>query len=252
MDFRLKCAVQHAISAMPFGPRLYSRLTKRALPEEKIRQYERVASRHLAAYWSVHGRHPRRILELGSGRYLRVPMALAAAGCDVVATDVDRNAQTIPAGVAYIAPYHLDQPASTFDMVVSNDVLEHVLIEELPSLLAHCRTLLKVDGLCSFYVNYGDHWARGDSSIGVHNFLRYSESTWALLNPPLQFQNRLRHSDYLRAFSDAGLVVRSEEHQRAAPPSYSDVHKDFRRYSRDELAIVGAWFTLSKRPARRA
>jgi hypothetical protein len=54
-------------------------------------------------------------------------------------------------------------------------------------------------------IDYGDHYAAFDPSITRLNFLRYSAARWRLYSPPLQFQNRLLHPDFLERIEHAGF-----------------------------------------------
>jgi SAM-dependent methyltransferase len=263
MDFRIKCALQHAFSALPGGRDLNylaQRYVSRKLPisDSLIEEYRRAAQRHLEQFQKRVGGQPRTVLEIGSGQHLALAILMALAGCEhVQATDVKPNArpalvqdllQRLGApsleelGVSYQAPYAGGAERS-FDLVVSDSVLEHVPGAALPALLADCRRSLKPTGICSFTVDYGDHWAQGDRSITRHNYLKFSARQWRFYNPALQFQNRLRHSDYLRLFDEAGFRIVSIETNTLAPPDFR-VADDFRRYGPDDLAVVAAYFVL--------
>src|SRR4030095_16218896 len=75
----------------------------------------------------------------------------------------------------------------------------------LAAILAEVRRLLAPTGLCSFAVDYHDHYAGADSSIDGLNFLRFDDREWRRWNCGLQFQNRLRHGDYVELFEAAGF-----------------------------------------------
>jgi SAM-dependent methyltransferase len=265
MDFRLKSAAQHVFSVLPGGRRLnywMQRYVTRTLPisDADIATYRSAADKHLGHYREAVGRNPMELLELGSGQHLCLAIVLGLAGCRVTATDIAPNARAElvedivrrtgagtlqAAGVSYIAPY-VAPPAASYDLVVSNDVLEHVPSSALDVLLAEVHRVLRPDGVFSSWINYQDHWARGDRGLSAHHFLRFSDARWRLYNPALQYQNRLRHRDFTDAFERAGFAVLSVEPRRAPPPDFP-IAARFSRYSRDELAIVGAWFALRKR-----
>lgn len=61
--------------------------------------------------------------------------------------------------------------------------------------------------MASFLIDYSDHYSHFDPAITPYNFLSYSERRWRLYNSSLQYQNRLRHSEYLALFRDAGFAV---------------------------------------------
>src|SRR5207245_10558273 len=60
-------------------------------------------------------------------------------------------------------------------------------------------------------IDYTDHYSHFDKSISPYNFLQYSDKAWALFNPPLHYQNRLRHRDYLDLLRAAGFAVVEEQ-----------------------------------------
>jgi len=63
----------------------------------------------------------------------------------------------------------------------------------------------------SMFVDYQDHYSYADSSISVYNFLQYEAREWVRWSPSLQFQNRLRHADYLAMYQDAGFDIVQDE-----------------------------------------
>lgn len=264
MDFRVKCALQQIFSYVPGGRHLnylMQRYVTRTLPlsDDALAEYRLAARRHLDSYRHWVGGTPQSVLELGSGQHLASAIFLALEGCPSVrATDVKPNAR--PAlvkdvlrrlklsalediGVAYSAPYR-GQHADRFDMIISDSVLEHVRREELPGLLRSCREQLKPRGICSFSIDYGDHWAQFDSSLTRHNYMKFSAGEWRLYNPPLQYQNRLRHSDYEKLFADAGLAIVSSDLTVMPPPQFR-LAEEFRSYTTNDLSVVAAYFVLS-------
>lgn len=267
MDWRIKCAAQHVLSVLPGGRKLnylMQRYVQRSLPvsDRKLAECRSAAARHLSAYEDVRGRKPRDVFEFGAGQCLGVPIVVGMAGCKVFATDVAENAAPFvvsdalrrlggpatieDAGVTYCAPYSPEMAAdASFDLVMSTSVLEHVPAEQIPALLADCRRVLRTDGLCSFLIDYKDHWANFDRSITVHNFMRYGALAWPFFNPSLQYQNRLRHSDYVFHFKSAGLHIVDMKPIVEDPPTFP-LALEFRHYRDADLRTTGAHFVLSR------
>jgi SAM-dependent methyltransferase len=155
-------------------------------------------------------------------------------------------------GIRYLAPRDARAtglPAGSVDCITSTSTLEHVPSRDIPAILSECRRLLREDGIVSFRVDYQDHYASFDPHISIYNFLQYSERAWARYNPPLHYQNRLRHRDYVELFERAGFTLLEE---RRLEPTAEDLAalarlplaKRFRAYSNAELAVRGALFVL--------
>jgi len=99
----------------------------------------------------------------------------------------------------------------SIDCITSTSTLEHIARPDLDKILSECARILAPDGVASMVIDYKDHYSYFDCSISEQNFRRYSERHWSLYNPPLHYQNRLRHRDYVDAARRAGFVV-VEEH----------------------------------------
>jgi SAM-dependent methyltransferase len=267
MDFKLKCAMQHVCASAPGGRSLrylLQRYVTRSLPlsDTDFEASRQRAERHLATYARATGRLPRSVLEFGCGWDLAIAVAMGMTGCAVIASDIEPLARTAlventlarlgaeslsAANVSYRAP--MDARAtglesSSLDLVTSTWVLEHIPAGNLAAILRECGRILAPDGLCSFYVDMSDHWSHGDAQISEVNFLRYSRFAWRLYNPATHYQNRLRYSDYVRMFGDAGFRVESDIATRYTGTLVA--HPDFEQYDHDDLRITGAWFVLRK------
>jgi len=265
MDFRVKAAVQHAFSVIPGGWHLNHLLATHLTGTRKasdawLDEFRRRADRHVAAFVSRHHRLPSRVFEFGSGWDLKLAILVGLKGCTVVASDIEAHA--VPgavrdilrrlgarsletANVTYRAPCDArgtGLPAGTFDLVMSTSVLEHIPPADIPAVLAECRRLLAPDGVCSFQVDYKDHWCYSDRSITHHNYMRFGAGQWKLYNPPLQYQNRLRHSDYLRLFEQAGFDVAAEPQVEDLPAF--PLAPEFRHYGEADLRTTRSWVVL--------
>jgi SAM-dependent methyltransferase len=145
-------------------------------------------------------------------------------------------------GIRYLAP--LDARATglrpgSVDFVTSTSTLEHIPEEELVPLLAECRRLLRPDGAVSSRIDLSDHFSHFDHSLSPYNYLRYSDRTWRLVNSELLHQNRLRRSDYVSAFDQAGLTVVAERTWQPNVDLPEDIDSRFRDYYPEDLAVLG-------------
>jgi hypothetical protein len=131
------------------------------------------------------------------------------------------------------------------DVTMSNNTLEHVPYSDMVRILRRLSELQAPGGVSVHFIDLKDHYAGFDPDITVYNFLRYSERRWRVFNNQLQWQNRLRASEYHAAFADAGLRVIA---QRSAsdPDALGRVkrHREFSRFSHEDLAVHSMWVAL--------
>ena len=155
-------------------------------------------------------------------------------------------------GIDYRAPGDAratQLPDNTAHLVYSSATLEHIPPAELRAILRECKRILQPGGRMCFTIDYHDHYASSDKSIGYMNFYRFSEEEWRRYNPGTHYQNRLRHSDYVRLFEEEGLALLEN---RRIYDTWSEtdlervrIHADFERYSRDDLVTSNGFFVLA-------
>ena len=66
-------------------------------------------------------------------------------------------------------------------------------------------------------ISLDDQYAAYDSELTQFNLLHFSDRAWRWLNNPIIPLNRLRVSDYRRAFSEGGFQIVDETSQRGGP-----------------------------------
>ena len=162
--------------------------------------------------------------------------------------DLDRYLAGL--GITYVAPGDaratgLDD--ASIDAATSTSVLEHSPPDDIAAILRELRRVLVPGGLCSFAVDYHDHFAGADADIDGLHFLRYSDREWARWNSDLQFQNRLRHLDHRALFEEAGFEIVAEEAVED-PALPADPPLDARFAGRPDLAVGDGWFVLANPP----
>jgi len=156
----------------------------------------------------------------------------------------------------YLAPCDcrkLALPDQSIDIVISRAVLEHVPPQVIQDIFYESYRLLKPQfGLACHYVDNSDHWQHGDNSISRVNFLRFPNSVfrWTYLNG-LNYQNRLRHSEYVEMLRKAGFEIQradrdvdsgSLEALKTLP-----IDDRFRRFAVDDLAALTSYL-LARKP----
>jgi hypothetical protein len=266
MDWRLKAIAFRALD-LPGGAHAHYFLQRHLTrnwprPQTTLDSLLGIGRRVVKDFAEHVGGTPSSVLEVGAGRDLAVPLALRRLGVGkVIASDVQRLAKLdliqhaadrILAneitfenfddierfGITYRAPHYVTAADEKIDCSCSNEVLEHVPPAQLVELLAGLRAV--TCGITTHSIDYSDHYARSDRRISRLNFLRYNDADWAKYNSGMQYVNRLRHSDYLRLFREAGFTILEESSICGELPADLAVSDQFRHYApADLLALKG-------------
>lgn len=138
-------------------------------------------------------------------------------------------------------------PDGAIELIVSNNTFEHIPPAVLPAIMAELRRVSSRGAVMDLFVDISDHYAHFDHSISEFNYLRYPPRAWRLFNNRLQYQSRLRASDYRRLVADAGFTVVAEEAQLGAAEELAAIPlaPQFRHYDRDDLLILRMWLTAA-------
>jgi SAM-dependent methyltransferase len=166
------------------------------------------------------------------------------------------NVQTLlkRAQVKYCAPADAREtclPPGSVDLIYSNSVMEHVPKDVILELMRESFRILRPGGLALHNVACNDHYAHMDRTISFVNYLRFTESQWSGWNNALQYQNRLRASEFLELAASGGLEVIYK--QMAVRPGTNEalakleVAPQFKRFSPEDLAVTTVDF-IAKRP----
>ena len=158
-------------------------------------------------------------------------------------------------GIDYQAPgdaRSVDLPAGSVDLITSTDVLEHVPLPDIRTILPECRRLLSPDGLMRIRIDYQDHYWYFDDQLSPYHFLRFEPDEWRRYNPPLHFQNRIRHPEFLHLVAESGMEILEDDHPE---PTRSDLNdfdivelaRPFRSLPARDAAIRFANLTLGQR-----
>jgi SAM-dependent methyltransferase len=141
-------------------------------------------------------------------------------------------------------------PASV-DVIASRAELEHLRPQTVQRIFAESRRLLATGGRLCHVIDNSDHWSHVDRDISAVNFLRYPEWLWPVfaINPG-DYQNRLRHVDYIRMLKAAGFRV-------LVDPSVPDpvavaavramrVARRFRRFAPGQLGVMTSYLVAGR------
>ena len=164
-------------------------------------------------------------------------------------------------GIKYAAPFDARdtglEPGS-FDFITSTNTLEHIPPNDILLILKECHRLLKSDGRLSFVIDYQDHYSYFDPRIGIYNFLQYSSSRWKIFNPPLHYQNRLRHLDYCEISQKCDFDLEKQELPELSSATFRNLeslrlHSSFaEQYLPEQLAIPRSHMLLRKHDLRKS
>jgi SAM-dependent methyltransferase len=149
-------------------------------------------------------------------------------------------------GIRYLAPCDARAtglPAGSVDFVSSTDTCEHIPQADLAAIFAECRRLIRPGGAFSCRIDLQDHYAYFDRSLSRYNFLRFSDRTWALVNSPIHYQNRLRHPEYIGLVRDAGFELVMDNPSGPNEKGRAELRElplaeRFRGYSVEDLGVT--------------
>lgn len=105
----------------------------------------------------------------------------------------------------------IELPASSIDLLVSNNTFEHVYPNDLKRLLSKFKQLVKSNGLMVHFIDMSDHFAHLDQSITIYNFLQFSEKQWQNIDNTIQPQNRWRINQYRDLYQELEIPITDEE-----------------------------------------
>jgi hypothetical protein len=283
MNWKIKGIAFRLLASLPFGDAVYQLLQRHVTRNSfqtitpallRLHQY------HVANYL----RGPTgRVLEFGGGRDLLSPLLLSQAGAsEVLVYDIERHSspdqvnhcirqlRVLQPGdwpevadvgtdlerkyrICYVAPGDARATGlsgGSVSFIVSTSTLEHIPAGDIERILDECLRIAAPGAVFSHVVDYKDHYCYSDPSISMFNFYRFSELRWRWWNPPNHFQNRLRHTDFVRIFSRPELSEVDVVAHAADPEVLASLPlplaPEFRGYSQVDLLTHSAYFVLRR------
>lgn len=303
MRWQVKCLIDNCKGLIPFQDSL-RRFKRRVVPYQPIfsRGAFAIDEGLIQVEWlqeTLGTLQGKRILEIGSGWELLLPMLFSLCGAErVYLTDLTalidrhtlagglqsfrRNRQRILDALhldadlfdrkfagevgsqqeflernafTYLAPCdcrHLRLPDSSLHVITSRSVFEHIPQPVIEDILKECYRLLTPGGMVCHFIDNSDHWEHGDKSISRVNFLQFSDSAFRLTHlNSLNYQNRLRHNEYVSMLRAAGFEIVKEQRnvdpQALAALENLPLSPRFSGFSREDLATMDSYL-LARKP----
>jgi len=181
-------------------------------------------------------------------RGLRLDAGALARQLSEAPTDMDELFRLYR--LEYLAPCNcasLPLEHHSLDVIYSRAVLEHVPPQVIEQIFVESRRVLNDSGLMCHFIDPSDHLQHHDRSISRIHFLRFSDAAFRIvcLNP-LNYHNRLRHSEYVRMLERTGYEILKEERNIDQPAVvFAKTQKlapKFRGFSPEDLATVDSFF----------
>lgn len=104
----------------------------------------------------------------------------------------------------------LSLPDRHIDLISSNNTFEHIYPDILQPILVEFKRILKTNGIMSHFIDLCDHFSYLDKSITIYNFLKFSDSSWSIIDNSIQPQNRMRNGEYIQMYKNVGLQITEE------------------------------------------
>ncbi len=146
--------------------------------------------------------------------------------------------------IRYLAPFNMLDTGfddNSFDLCISTNTLEHIPAADIRSIFIELRRLLGPNGNVSAMIDYSDHYAHSDPSIGRLNYLQFTAKEWEKHNHHNHYQNRLRHLQYGEIFKSAGFEPVTQECTDYCDPAGLDLVDDLLTGDQTDFATTGFW-----------
>ena len=142
---------------------------------------------------------------------------------------------------------YTDFEADSIEYFVSNSTMEHIPPEILNGILQEFYRIGTNKALHSHLIDMSDHYSHFDKSITPYNFLKFEDNVWRLFNNSLQYQNRLRITDYRQIHTETGFEILLEKNSNSRQEQLNQIQlaDRFKSYAHEDL-IVTSSFIISR------
>lgn len=122
------------------------------------------------------------------------------------------------------------------DLVISSDVLEHVHVNSIDTLMQDMFRILRSGGASSHQIVPYDHLAIYDRAVNGKNYIKYSDWAWkTFFENEVQYFNRVQQSEWIEKFSEHGFKILYEQITGRDDVSKIKISDRFSSYSNDDL-----------------
>ncbi len=138
--------------------------------------------------------------------------------------------------IKYISPMDIlnFNKSNKFDFCISRDTLEHIPKFQINNILKKINLLLKPRAFMIHKIDYSDHFSNKFNKLSTLNFLKFNSFVWNLLNPSNHYQNRLRHSDYIKLITNNKFKI-IESNKTTLDHIDFKINNRFSNYLKDDL-----------------
>ncbi len=143
-------------------------------------------------------------------------------------------------------------PGGSIDLFFSTGVLEYIPRPVIGGIFKEFLRVSTPQAIMSHWISLTDQFSYFDRSIGPYNYLRYTSRQWRYLNSPLIWQNRLRISEYRKAFVEAGYQIVHEEDARGSIEEFKKIRiaPEFEQYTLEDNLVLSSWVVAKPQPPK--
>ena len=161
-------------------------------------------------------------------------------------------------GICYSAPCLPPYPLrdQSVSLITSTQVLLYVPLEQIHHIIKEAARLLKQGGIFIATIHLYDQYSISDPHLSKFNFLRYSKKIWdKYFNNSITYYNRLRAIDYQEIIEEYPFEIIYWQTEGGSMEDIKElenfkIHRDFSRYSKEELSKAELTLVIEKKSLR--
>ena len=133
-----------------------------------------------------------------------------------------------------------------FQLIVSNNTLEHIPELMLKRVLEDLAVLGGPAAISSHFIDMSDHFSHVDPSISPYHFLKFSPRAWAWIDNSIQPQNRLRITTFRAFFREIGYTIAFETHREGSLEEVQKIkiYRTFQALPLEDLRVTHAYLAV--------